>query len=158
MPITANSSSTTSQEDTALLNWQTYTNDNFSFKIRYPKEWVYKEYSNDYSGKDIFFGPVSSASEGYIWGITIFEVSKLEEVIAQIGQQFSDRKENRKPIIFGKDLHGTEVTGTTNELPNWTSTMIFIERDGHVFVIADGAMQDPDFKLFANSFEFIDSN
>ncbi len=121
----------------------------FKFQISYPQDWIYEEF--DFR---IGFGLTESKSGGYQWGINFYSPSELEKVIAQMGDQFEDRKESRSEVSVNKNITGTMVTVTTNKYPDWISKTIYFENNGQLFAIGNGAIDDDRFETFYKSFEF----
>ena len=134
---------------TIANNWQSYQNNELGFKINYPQDWVYEEFDNT-----VYFGTPESKSGGYIWGIFIHQPSELEKVIAQMGDQFKDRKESRSEVVVNKNITGTMVTVKTNKYPNWISKTVYFENNDQLFAIGNGAIDDDRFEIFYKSFEF----
>ncbi|MDX1608150.1 MAG: PsbP-related protein [Candidatus Spechtbacterales bacterium] len=145
-------------------NWQTYRNEEYGFEIKYPDkleglseniqgDW---EVSDTFADRgDIYFGTPKSRIGGYIWGISVEEKANLEELIAQQGSQFTDRKEVREDVV----VNGTsalKVTVTTGQYEDWISENIYIERDNKVIHISNGAVYMPEFESFYKSFRFIE--
>jgi hypothetical protein len=131
-------------------NWQTYKNEELKFQIKYPQDWVYGG-PND----NIHFGTPESKTGGYMWGISIYEPSELEKTIAQMGDQFDDRKESRSQVTVNQNITGTMVTITTNKNPLWISKTVYFENNGQLFAIGNGAINDDRFEDFYKSFEVI---
>jgi hypothetical protein len=143
------------------IDWNTYSNSLYS--IKYPKSdnvtneaWEHVE-----SESDVSFGPPVSKSGGYYWGIFSYENKEIEELIAESGEQFSDRKEKRKNItINGRTA--LLVTVTTQETEDWVSKNVYLEDNrktasssGKIYVISNGATDIPYFEAFYNSFSLI---
>lgn len=140
------------------IDWNTYSSTKLEFSIKYPKmtsdllgkTWLYKEYNYSETEMAVGFGP--SGMGDYTWGVTVFTNSALEQIIKKQGEQFSDRKESRKNLtVNGKPA--LLVTVTTNQYPNWIAKTVYIEQDGKVYAIGNGAGQTPDFEQFYNSFK-----
>jgi len=137
------------EEPAIANNWQIYQNSEFEFQVDYPQDWVCEEFDNT-----IYFGTPESKPGGYIWGIFIHQPSELEKVIAQMGDQFEDRKESRSEVMVNKNIMGTMVTVTTNKYPDWISKTVYFENNGQLFAIGNGAIDDDRFETFYKSFEF----
>jgi hypothetical protein len=137
------------EELTIANNWQTYQSQSYGFNISYPQGWVYEEFNNT-----IYFGTPESKSGGYIWGVFIHQANELEKVIAQMGDQFEDRKESRSEVMVNKNITGTMVTVTTNKYTDWISKTVYFENSGQLFAIGNGAINDDRFETFYKSFEF----
>jgi hypothetical protein len=139
----------------ATANWKTYTEEGFS--IRYPNSlsgisgnWIY-----DDDGLGIHFGPASTKSGGYVWAILIYDSNRksIEALINEIGNQFTDRKEARRNIIID-NTPGVLVTVTTNQIEDWMSEAVYIEKNSKIYVISNGAIDRPEFTSFYNSIKF----
>lgn len=148
-PVTNIEPEPETEEPTIANNWQNYQNDKLGFRIKYPQGWVYEEFDTG-----IYFGTPESKSGGYIWGIFIHQPSELEKVIAQMGEQFEDRKELRSEVTVNKNITGTMVTVTTKKYPDWISKTVYFENNGQLFAIGNGAIDDDRFESFYKSFEF----
>lgn len=147
--VTENNVST-SKESEVANDWQEYQNEQIGFHIKYPQDWVYEKYNNEV----IYFGTPESKTGGYIWGIFIHQPNELEKVIAQMGDQFTDRKETREEVMVNNNITGTLVTVTTNKYPDWILKTVYFEKDGQLFAITNGAIDDDTFEAFYKSFEF----
>ena len=134
-------------------NWITYNNEKYGFGVKYPKDWIYKEYDDA-----IYFGTPESKSGGYIWNISVHQPDELEKVIMQMGNQFDDRKETRDKITINKNISGILVIVTTDKNTDWVSKKIFSERNSKLFAIGNGAIVDDRFKSFYNTFKFTEEN
>jgi hypothetical protein len=137
------------EQESIANNWQTYQNSEFGFKINYPKSWVYQQFDNS-----IGFGTPESKPGGYMWGVSVYRSSDLEKVIADVGDQFEDRKESRKEVMTNKNVVGTMVIVTTKTYPDWISKSVYFKKDGQLFQIGNGAVDDDSFDDFYKSFEF----
>ena len=130
----------------------TYTNTTYAYSIRYPgnKGWVHEE-----NGAGVGFGTPLSKSGGYIWGTAAYDKNTvgLSTLLARMGSQFSDRKESRENITIN-GVPALLVTVTTNQADDWISKMVYIERNGRIYTISNGAIDSPDFVTFYNSFHF----
>lgn len=141
------------------VNWNTSTNSEYGFTIKYPKKidkypesWQHEEYGTTDFG--VGFGTPSSKSGGYIWGVSVYVNGDMEALIKQMGSQFSDRKESRQDITIN-GVPALLVTVTTNQYPGWVSKNVYIQRNGRVYIIGNGAIGLSEFDLFYNSFQFI---
>lgn len=145
-------------------DWVTYTNNIYGYSINYPKDesvidpakneaWEYSE--TDYGTA---FGPKSSRLGGYRWTLTVKRNSEynIESLIANIGKQFNDRKESRESITIN-NIPATLVTVTTDTVNNWVTKSIFIETDGTLYKIENGAIDSAEFETFYNSFKLINA-
>ncbi len=137
------------QYDTA--NWQIYENKDLGYKIKYPQDWVFEEFENNTT----FFGTPESKIGGYIWKVAAYEPDELEEQISDMGKQFDDRKETRKDVRVNQDITGLLVTVTTERYEDWISKIVYFERDGQLYAIGNGAIDDERFDAFYKSYEVL---
>lgn len=154
-------------------DWKTYKNNRYGFLLKYPAksyvsygiegsdenyegydEWEYKDLAGDEN--TILFGPRSSKSGGYWWGVSIFSsANDLEEHIKVTGSQFSDRKEKMVRITINS-LPATIATITTEEFDGWVSNIVYLEKDGFIYSFSNNSdlNLDKEFQLFYNSLGF----
>ncbi len=146
----------------ATANWKTYTNTKMGFQIKYPKtigisaeEWVYEEFElkGALTGYQVGFGTTASKSGGYIWGVSVYDNQNTENLIQQMGSQFSDRVESRKQVSVN-GIPALLVTVTTNQIPSWIFKAVYIQRGGKVFYVSNGATDIQEFEKFYNSLKF----
>lgn len=162
--INQNTNMTTTTGDIDISNWQTYKNEEYGFEIKYPSDWIFQESreGNKVWEKDVVkpvrsvsFGTLGSKQGGYIWIVEFYrKPSELENDIALIGNQFSDRKEIRKNIKIN-NYDALLVTVTTNTYEDWISESVYLNKGDRLFVIKNGAIEDVRFKGFYKSFRFI---
>ncbi len=132
-------------------NWQTYENKNLGFKIKYPQDWVFEEFEDNTT----YFGTPETKIGGYIWRVSVYEPDELEKQISQMGKQFDDRKETRNEIRVNQDITGLLVTVTTEKYTDWILKTVYFERDGQLYVIGNGAINDERFDAFYKSYEVL---
>jgi hypothetical protein len=151
---------TASLDQTA--NWKIYTNTKLNFSVKYPtttskfnENWYYEEGG---VGQVVRFGTPSSKSGGLIWAINAYDkgYSNLENLISIPGSQFKDRKEARQDITVD-GIPAKLVTLTTKEFKDWIHKGIYFEKDGKIYEITNGSVDQPEFELFYKSFKFNDS-
>ncbi len=163
---TDNSATTVKKTATATTgetaDWKTYTNETYGFSIKYPAqikdtEWKIIPVSGT---TETHFGPVvtGSALEGYdgVWGISVITGKSADQVMAEFGDQFGDRKQSKKNIVIsGKTA--TLVTITTASMPDWVSKNVVLSYGSTVFSIGNGALDNevysPYFEDFYSSFK-----
>lgn len=142
-------------------SWNTYSSQNYGFSIEYPKtiakyqgQWEYKEFPDTDGSVWVGFRP-GAMEEDYLWGVSVYDdISSVDEVIAEQGQQRYDRKEIRENIA----LNGNPallVTVTTNQNPDLISKTVIVEKNGKVYAISNGAVELPEFDNFYNSFKIL---
>lgn len=156
-PTTQVTQPTTAPDITS--NWNTYSSTEQGFTIKYPKKldkypeaWQYEELGTTDFG--VGFGTPSSKSGGYIWGVGAYDNGNLEELIKQMGSQFSDRQELRQDITIN-GAPAFLVTVTTNQYQDWISKNVYIQKDSKIYIIGNGAIDLSEFDSFYNSFKFI---
>lgn len=149
--------STPATDETA--NWKTYTNTKLNFSVRYPittskfnGDWYYEEGG---IGQVVRFGPPSSKSGGLVWAINAYDKSNssLENLISIPGSQFKDRQEARQDITID-GIPAKLVTLTTKEFNDWIHKGVYFEKNGKIYEITNGAVDQPEFELFYKSFKF----
>lgn len=134
--------------------WKTYRNKNYNFEVKYPPNWIYSE-GNYLVGFDTH----DSVPGGPLFGIFFENPDNLEKLISGMGNQFSDRKEERKKVELN-GIEGLMVTVTTNELKigeqYWISKNIYFVKDGTLFIVgANTEYKGKSYPIYA-SFRFID--
>lgn len=130
-----------------------YSNSKNGYTVAYPSDWEYQEFlTDDYNST--LFGPESSKMGGYYWGISVIKSDELEGRIKGTGRQFEDRKEVRANVALTNGLKALIVTVTTEKFDNWVHKSVFIEKDGLLYVISNGATDVEGFEDFYNSFNF----
>lgn len=145
-------------EPSRINGWNSYVDYDLGFGIQYPNKVSSNQYSGDWEysekiGNSVSFGTPDSKSGGYIFGVYVTTDKSLEELIADDGKQFDDRKETRESITVD-DHQAILVTVTTNELPDWISKQVFIQKDSNIYTIGNGATGLPEFDIFYKSFKF----
>ena len=160
--VTATTSAKTSGTATANVtaNWKTYTDSNYSFSIKYPtrlsgdtEDWIYKVIPVGGTLETISFGPPSSAQGGYVWGITIANNTTLDGAIEAQGKQWSDRVESKKDVKVG-GYDAILATVTTPSHPEWISKVVYLDKNGTIYKISNGAVDNSAFESFYSSFQF----
>ncbi len=143
-------------------NWKTYTNTKLNFSVKYPittskfnGNWYYEEGG---IGQVVRFSPPSSKSGGLVWAINAYDKSNssLENLISIPGSQFKDRTEARQDITVD-GIPAKLVTLTTKEFKDWIHKAVYFEKDGKIYEITNGAVDQPEFELFYKSFKFNDN-
>ncbi|MFA6272401.1 MAG: hypothetical protein WC693_04860 [Patescibacteria group bacterium] len=125
------------------------------FTVQYPSGW---EMHTDISGSDLALETVTFSSpevEGdNIWSVLLYSTAstEMDELIAKMGSQFSDRREIRERItVAGKQA--TRATVTTDTITGWRHVQIFFEDGDTLYAINDGASRNLEFETFYNSFQ-----
>lgn len=135
-------------------DWKTYTNTAVGFSVRYPSDWrlVGTETSTDMIG----FGP-ANVGEDVLWGINIYGDKTADQIVADMGKQFStDRKVQQEQITIN-GFPATKVTVTTSSLETWVFQQILITSSDKIIAISNGAIVDSNFDSFYDSFKFIEA-
>jgi hypothetical protein len=129
-------------------DWQVFRHAERGFRISYPDSWRLEAYDSW-----VGVGP-EEMGEDVQWGVHFVDNSDttIEELIRDIGQQFgADRTEVRECVY----LDGTaaiKVSVTTTRLEDWYSESIFLEHQGTIYRIGNGAVRDDLFEAFYGSF------
>ena len=141
------------QED--IENWQVYKNEEYGFEIKYPEDWrsadnPHLENARLFLGKDDT-GQGSSVRE------VLFnhKPDELEERIAQIGRDFTDRVEKRENVKFN-GIDGLLVTITSKKYEPWYCESLYFTKDDVLFSIATSVTLDKGFEQFYKTFKFIE--
>jgi len=130
-----------------------YSNSKNGYTVAYPIEWEFQDaLTDDYNST--LFGPESSKMGGYFWGISVIKSDELEAKIKETGNQFEDTKETRANVVLASGLAAIIVTVSTEKFDNWLHKSVFIEKDGLLYVISNGATDVDGFEDFYNSFNF----
>lgn len=131
---------------------QVYADDQLGFQISYPKNWRVCG-----GAGDITFCNSEHGGEGYDgdWFIFVHKSSEktIDDIIGGVGDQWGkDRKEVRTPIT----INGYPATRAQIFVKDslWVDS-VFLEKDGKIFWIEDGAGGNPGFSDFYSSFKFI---
>lgn len=145
-----------------------YKNEEFGIYVELPSEYqlVGELRGLKVAGLDSLvrfaFGQEKNFSSGYDGEMFIFifefpDISyrpgEQDKIIADIGKQFSDRKEERNNIKID-GISATRVVVSTNERENWESESIFLQYFEKLFWIHNGAIPQDTFKNFYESLEF----
>lgn len=135
-------------------NWKLYTNSDLGFKVIFPSLWEYEEilFNNN---TQVGFGTRESRGAGYIWWVTIYTGTTVENIIKYDGSQFPNKKEVRKDITLANWLTWTHLTVTADILPDWISESIIIPRDDAIYVIWNNSSKEPGFDAFYKDFDFL---
>jgi hypothetical protein len=150
------------QETDVTSGWKQYTNPSVFYQVRYPNSWRIAE-SNQFVG----FGP-QEVQEDVLWTINIYgkaDNSKAS-ILANIGNQFSDKKQTTKNLEIN-GISALEIITTTPSIPTWYSDTILIEYGTSYITISNGAITDSElqkiksvppgitFSDFYNTFRFM---
>jgi hypothetical protein len=142
--------------------WSSYTNQGALYEIKYPNGWRVVPYNigEGYGPKEV--------GEDVLWAINFYEKSKytLDQVAAEFGKQFSDRKQTKQDITIN-GLSAVKYITTTPSIPDWYYETIVIERGSSYIVISNGAINNENlqkmkgvsagttFEKFYQSFRFV---
>lgn len=141
---------------TVPSSWQEYTNTAYGYAIQYPKDWkVWASNLEEFGGTG--FSPQDWVHD-FKWGIGVFDSARKtkDELIAEVGDQFkSNRRERREDIVID-GIPATRVIVTTESHPSWYYDGIYIEHEGRIYGISNGAVKDDRYESFYISFRFSD--
>ncbi|MBU1203402.1 hypothetical protein KKH39_05160 [Patescibacteria group bacterium] len=133
-------------------DWQTYSDS--SFTVSYPDDWQGGKV-RETDPYIVGFAP-KTMHEDFQWGINVYNKDSgisVENIIADIGDQFlPDREESRKSIFFN-GIDALEIIVTTSKYPDWYSKNIIFEKDNQIYSISNGAIKDEKFDTFYSSFK-----
>ena len=147
-----NTSVNTNTSTSPTADWNTYTNTKYGYSVEYPKDWrVIPVTGAATADGPAFASPTTQGDTD--WGIIIISGQTVDQVIADVGSQWSDRKESRETVTFN-GITATKATVTTNQYPNWKSVDIVFAHSGKVFHLTNGAIDRPAFVDFYQSFTF----
>ncbi|MBU1203434.1 hypothetical protein KKH39_05320 [Patescibacteria group bacterium] len=136
--------------------WQTYTNNQYNFSIEYPDDWTVADVDSIGPSLTVGFSPKDLTGD-FQWGINIYNKNEktVEELIADVGDQFLDRQESRQNIVIG-GINAIKATITTDQYDNWNAEYIVFENGAYIFTISNGAIPDDNYEQFYNSLVFLD--
>lgn len=131
--------------DEPQVYWQSYSD----FRVDFPSDWKVVYEADD----KVWFAPYDMFTD-YLWGIDYsHDPSEMEDLIADIGDQFEDREEVRETIYIG-EYEATKVTVTTGQYEDWEAVYVFVERNGDLYYLNNGAIPDERFVDFYESLIF----
>jgi hypothetical protein len=78
----------------------------------------------------------------------------MEDLIKQMGSQFTDRKESRQNITVD-GVPAVLVTVTTNQYQDWVLKNVYVKKGTKVYSIGNGAISLSEFDDFYKSFRFL---
>ncbi len=115
------------EDDTTA--WQTYSNQEIGFSIKYPQGWREQEWTGG-----VGFGP-KEIGEDVLFGINFYEKSTtdIQGIASKIGSQFADRKET---------ITTNKIIVTTPSYPDWYSETIIYETTNWYIAVGNGAIKD----------------
>lgn len=121
-------------------DWLNYTNDNYSFALRYPADWEIRDQSS--SGNILFGIAPISVKEDFLGSIRITQ--KTENEIITETKTFPEGTPNvlvsENKINF-LSYQATEII-TRNTVANVESKTIVFSRDGQTFIVTGGGTAD----------------
>lgn len=145
------------QTSDKTADWATCTNTINGYSIKYPSNngWVSEN-------NCAIFGTLLDKNEsgyyakegGYMWEVNVgYKEVELSQILKTTASEI-DGKETREDIIIN-GMAALLVTFTPNKEPyNWSSKMVYIKRNGALFIISNDAQDTSDFGTFYNSFRF----
>jgi hypothetical protein len=143
---------TETNKDDITKDWNTYTNEMFGYRLKYPKGWIFEEF-DEYSY--VGFGTPDSKEGGYIWGAYVVASDILEKDISSTGIQFENRVEARENVFNEHGIDFLLVTVTNRNNSNWISKKVYTKHDDLYIVVNNGAVENKLFYNFYNSLESI---
>ncbi|MFA6524457.1 MAG: PsbP-related protein [Candidatus Paceibacterota bacterium] len=148
---------TTTQTLDKTADWATCTNTMNGYSIKYPsnKGWVSEN-------NCAIFGILLDKNEsgyyakkgGYMWEVSVgYKEAELPQILKTTASEI-DGKEIKEDININ-GMSALLVTFTPNKEPyNWASKMVYIKRNGALYIISNDAQETSDFEAFYNSFRF----
>lgn len=118
-------------------DWKTYSDFENEYSIKYPPGWRIAEDDNW-----VGFGtPISG--EDTAWTLSVYNKSdkNITEIIDDVGDQFTDRKQINESIIVN-GTKATRVTTTTAQVKDWYSVIVIFESDDKLYALSNGATYD----------------
>ena len=150
-------------------SWKVYESKVYGFTVRYPYEWIVKEFEErkfDSEGAKgnvihaIGFGTEKSVPGGMIWQVSVHDItgepnSQIEQLIGEIGIQFvPDRVEKREQVmLLGNPV--TKVIITTSQEADWYTESVIFTGKKEIFIIGNGAVKNNKFEDFYLSFKYL---
>lgn len=123
------STETPSPTPDTTANWQTYSNQEIGFSIKYPQEWREQKWTGG-----VGFGP-KEVEEDVLFGINYYSKSttNINAIASKIGSQFTDRKET---------ITANKIIVTTPSQPDWYSETILFENPNWYIAVSNGAIKN----------------
>ncbi|OGY91286.1 MAG: hypothetical protein A3B31_00835 [Candidatus Komeilibacteria bacterium RIFCSPLOWO2_01_FULL_53_11] len=152
-----NSNKTTDTEVPA--DWKTYTNGEYGFSIKYPADWTVGPQGTDFTGtlpSVPFYSPDLRGDARFAILMRDENEVTMDVLIEEVGEQWgANRREVRESLVIN-GVNATEITVTdsTNEFPGWYGEDVFLQHNGTIFQISNGAIDSDTFKPFYNSIVF----
>lgn len=92
-------------------DWKTYKNDKYKYSIKYPKNWVYKDYEQVGGSAMVAFADTEAGlppeqSDAF----AIIDISVISDKINESTLTQSPDKLKKESITVGKDIRGTKYT------------------------------------------------
>jgi uncharacterized membrane protein len=133
-------------------NLKTYTNSQYGYQIKYPKDWTVATSGFTAVG---FRAPNTKPQLGdFVADVyVVFEASSIQKIIDAAGSQFSDRKVVREDITIGNNVPAVKFTVSTPSYPEWIFHSLLVEVVSGVLDVNDGAQNTPEFWSIASTFE-----
>lgn len=143
----------TKQDENAPQEWVNYTSTNYNLSFFYPKNWQVSDTISTEQGAFSGIGLIApTAMSNFQWVISAHQTSAttVEKLIAEIGQQFTDRQVQKDKITVS-GLAATKVLVTTATIPEWHQETVFVTKDKTIYQISNGAVKDDKFETFYQS-------
>ena len=146
----ANSMKPTERSDAVdISRWQAFRDQERGYEIKYPHDWRVQVFDGW-----VGFSP-RELREDVRWAIRTYssQDQTIEEVIAEIGQQFGSHRTETRQQVNINGLPALEVVVTTSKIPDWHAVSIILDYEGTVLQISNGAVRDDRFEAFYTSFK-----
>ena len=149
------------EKKTDLSNWNTYSNKEAGFSIKYPKAtvkypdpWICVTQHTLDGIFDVLFGTEASRPGGLIWVVSVYKNMDVNKLIDKIGRQFNDRMVVREQITIN-GYPAIKVKVTTKREKDWICEDVFVIDGPKVFSIGNGAVVQKEFTGFYKSFRLL---
>lgn len=131
-------------------SWVSYTSNPQGYSIHYPNNWGMMELDNG----GIMVRP-PDMFEDYLWSVNVYDAAEtsIRNLSESTLDQFDTFISTDTFILNGVEV--THVIVTTAARPSLYSETIYVEGNGKIYVIGNGAIKRADFELFYRSFKLI---
>jgi peptidoglycan hydrolase-like protein with peptidoglycan-binding domain len=155
IPTTPRETTTTTSACEVSTSWVRYENVANGFAISHPSCWTPQA-----GGMAVVFRRPEGRMESNVVTYQKSEGYTREFLMSRVGVEFSDRRVTQQPVTID-GVAGLLVTVTTEQIRDydWIDQVVYLERDGRIYVIRNGAPADPEaksvFERFYSSFQFL---